>query len=322
MSTEVRQAGFPVTLGTTIPVATPTTSPYSNTGLSPSTTYYYKVSAVDNAGNIGPLSTERSGTTATDTTPPSVAITSPANNSTVGSYTVAVAGTSADSGSGVKQVAVRIRAGTTATAYTVATPTAPNDWSTWSVSMNLSSAGPTGPYILEARAADNANNVQWSNDVIVNYSAPDTTPPAQVAGLSVTAASSTQLNLSWTANTEPDLNHYNVYRGTTAGFPVTLGTTTPVATPTTSPYSNTGLSPSTTYYYKVSAVDNAGNIGTLSAERFATTSTPADTTPPAQVAGLSVTAVAALSSICLGLQILNLTLTTTMYTEVRQLVSL
>ena len=76
----------------------------------------------------------------------------------------------------------------------------------------------------------------------------------------------------------------------TAGFPVTLGTTIPVATPTTSPYSNTGLSPSTTYYYKVSAVDNAGNIGTLSAERFATTSTPADTTPPAQVAGLSVTA--------------------------------
>ena len=102
---------------------------YSNTGLSPSTTYYYKVSAVDNAGNIGTLSTERSATTST-----------PA----------------------------------------------------------------------------------------------DTTPPAQVAGLSVTAVSSTQLNLSWTANTEPDLNHYNVYRGTTAGFPVTLGTTTPVATPNTS----------------------------------------------------------------------------------------
>ena len=59
-------------------------------------------------------------------------------------------------------------------------------------------------------------------------SPPDTTPPAQVAGLSVTAASSTQLNLAWTANTEPDLNHYNVYRGTTAGFPVTLGTTIPV----------------------------------------------------------------------------------------------
>ena len=160
-------AGFPVTLGTTIPVATPTTSPYSNTGLSPSTTYYYKVSAVDNAGNIGTLSAERFATTST-----------PA----------------------------------------------------------------------------------------------DTTPPAQVAGLSVTAVTA-PVNLSWTANTEPDLNHYNVYRGTTAGFPVTVGTTIPVATPTTSPYSNTGLSPSTTYYYKVSAVDNAGNIGPLSTEQPGTTNT-------------------------------------------------
>ncbi len=59
-------------------------------------------------------------------------------------------------------------------------------------------------------------------------------PPAQVAGLAVTTPSgtSTQLNLTWTANTEADLNHYNVYRGTTAGFVVTPGTTAPIATST------------------------------------------------------------------------------------------
>ena len=119
----------------------------------------------------------------------------------------------------------------------------------------------------------------------------DTTPPAQVAGLAVTTVSSTQLNLAWTQNPEVDLNHYNVYRGTTAGFVVTLGTTTPTATPTANSYQNTGLAPSTTYYYKVSAVDNAGNIGPLSSEMSATTATPPDTTPPAQVAGLAVTTV-------------------------------
>ena len=108
----------------------------------------------------------------------------------------------------------------------------------------------------------------------------DTTPPVQVAGLSVTTATSTQLNLAWTANTESDLNHYNVYRGTTAGFAVTLDTTTPVGTPTTNSYQNTGLSPSTTYYYKVSAVDNAGNIGPLSAERSGITNASSDTTIP------------------------------------------
>jgi endoglucanase len=113
--------------------------------------------------------------------------------------------------------------------------------------------------------------MMWYDTFVNITQQADTTPPVQVAGLSVTTATSTQLNLAWTANTETDLNHYNVYRGTTAGFAVTLGTTTPVGTPTTNSLSNTGLNPSTTYYYKVSAVDNAGNIGPLSAERSATT---------------------------------------------------
>jgi 3-keto-disaccharide hydrolase/fibronectin type III domain protein len=103
---------------------------------------------------------------------------------------------------------------------------------------------------------------------------PDTTPPVQVGGLSVTTVSSTELNLGWTRNTETDLNHYNVYRGTTPGFVVIPGTTTPVATPATNSYSDTKLTASTTYYYKVAAVDNAGNIGTLSVERSGTTSPP------------------------------------------------
>src|SRR4029077_12975414 len=110
-------------------------------------------------------------TTAEDTTPPSVKITSPANNSPAASNTIKVAGTSADSGSGVKNVMVRIRTATTVTGYTLATPKAPGDWSTWSVTMSLSSAGPTGPYILEARAYDNAGNVKWSDDVIVKLTA-------------------------------------------------------------------------------------------------------------------------------------------------------
>jgi hypothetical protein len=110
---------------------------------------------------------------------------------------------------------------------------------------------------------------------------PDITPPSQVAGLTVTTASSTQLNLSWTANPAADgVANYNVYRDTTAGFTVTPGTTTPVATPTTTSYSNTGLTASTTYYYKVAAVDTAGNIGPLSSEASAATLAGSDITPP------------------------------------------
>ena len=53
-----------VTPGVTAPTGTSTANSYSSTGLNPSTTYYYKVAAVDNAGNIGPLSSEVSKTTA------------------------------------------------------------------------------------------------------------------------------------------------------------------------------------------------------------------------------------------------------------------
>jgi hypothetical protein len=110
---------------------------------------------------------------------------------------------------------------------------------------------------------------------------PDTTPPSQVTGLAASATSSSQINLSWTANPVSDgIDHYNVYRGTTAGFTVTPGTTPTIATPTTNSYSDTGLTGSTTYYYKVAAVDTAGNIGTLSAEVSATTSSAPDTTIP------------------------------------------
>ena len=101
----------------------------------------------------------------------------------------------------------------------------------------------------------------------------DTTPPARVSGLSVTTVSDSQLNLSWTANAEPDLDHYNVYRGNTAGFPVNTSTDTPLARPTGNSFSNASLSSSTTYYYRVVAVDTSGNIGNISNEASGTTAT-------------------------------------------------
>ena len=48
----------------------------------------------------------------------------------------------------------------------------------------------------------------------------DSTAPSKVLGLTVTPISGSQIDLGWTTNPEPDVAHYNVYRGTTAGFAV------------------------------------------------------------------------------------------------------
>jgi endoglucanase len=96
----------------------------------------------------------------------------------------------------------------------------------------------------------------------------DTTPPAAPTNLTATAAGSSQIDLDWDDNSEPDLHSYNVYRSTNSGGPydqVASGVTQ-------SAHSDTGLSASTTYYYVVTAVDTSSNESAESNEASATTS--------------------------------------------------
>lgn len=95
---------------------------------------------------------------------------------------------------------------------------------------------------------------------------PDTTPPSVPTGLSATATSQSQINLSWTASTDPDNTanqiSYNIYRGGAKIVTTSAGATT---------YSDTGLTASTNYSYTASAVDPAGNASAQSASANATT---------------------------------------------------
>lgn len=95
----------------------------------------------------------------------------------------------------------------------------------------------------------------------------DTAPPPAPTGLTATAVSSSQINLSWTASS--GATSYNVKRATVSGGPYTTVATGLTATS----YSDTGLAASTTYYYVVSAVNSAGESAN-STEASATTPTP------------------------------------------------
>jgi hypothetical protein len=84
--------------------------------------------------------------------------------------------------------------------------------------------------------------------------------PSQPSGVRGTAASSSVINVSWTADTAPancTISSYNVFRSTTSGFSPSSSNQIAGGLTSTS-YSDSGLAPATTYYYLVEAVDADG----------------------------------------------------------------
>jgi hypothetical protein len=81
--------------------------------------------------------------------------------------------------------------------------------------------------------------------------------PSTPSGLSASAASSSQINLSWTQTS--GATSYDIYRDTSisGAFP-RIGSEPTVGSGSTTSYSDTGLAANTTYYYKISALNASG----------------------------------------------------------------
>jgi hypothetical protein len=142
----------------------------------------------------------------------------------------------------------------------------------------------------------------------------DTTPPSPPTGLAATPGSGS-VALSWTANSEPDLAGYNVYRSTS--LPVTTGGG-PVngATPVSGrSFTDTGLTNGTAVHYAVAAVDTAGNPSALSSP---VSVTPVGSSDPVlvtagDIAGCSWTSDAATATLVDGIAGTVLTLGDNVY---------
>ena len=106
---------------------------------------------------------------------------------------------------------------------------------------------------------------------------PDTTAPNAPMSLTGNAAVVGQISLDWFDNTEADLNGYSVYRASTSGGTLTKLNTNLVAL---SAYTDSNVTQGSTYFYKVSATDNAGNESTLSSEVAVTAATGSTNNPP------------------------------------------
>ena len=117
-------------------------------------------------------------------------------------------------------------------------------------------------YYFCATAYTTTGESDCSNEV--TYKEPvttDKTAPSIPSGLSASAASTSQINLSWTASKDNiGVTGYKIYRGGAY-----------VATSLGASYADRNLNSATSYSYKVSAIDAAGNESGQSSSVSATT---------------------------------------------------
>jgi chitodextrinase len=225
----------------------PTGLTFTDSGLTDGTSYTYAIAATDAAGNVGPTSTVT--ITTPDVTPP----TAPASFTAVaaGPSQINLSWTAAIDNVGVTGY-VLSRGGVQIKQLTGLTYSDPN-------------LSPGTSYTYSIYAIDAAGNVGPTATVTVT--AGDVTPPTAPGSLTAVAASSSQVNLTWTAATDNvGVTGYVLTRG---GVQIneSAGLT----------FADSGLAAGTSYTYAITAVDAAGNVGPA---KTATVTTPA-AAPPA-----------------------------------------
>ena len=110
--------------------------------------------------------------------------------------------------------------------------------------------------------------------------------PTSPSNLTATAISASQINLAWTDNSNNETG-FKVERSATLNGIYTLIATT--ATNATT-YNNTGLTASTPYFYKVSAINTAGNSTAVQANATTTGITPTVLVAPSNLIATALSA--------------------------------
>ena len=228
-------------------IATPSTTSYTDTGVTNGTTYYYVVAAVNTAGQSA-NSSQVSATPQVGIPPVPTNLVATAGNAQVG--------LSWSASSGATSYNVQ-RSTTSGGPYTtIGSPT------TTSYTDTGVTNGTTYYYVVAAvnTAGQSANSSQVS-------ATPMGVPPAPTN--LVATPGNAQVGLSWSASS--GATSYNVKRSTTSGGPYTT-----IGSPTTTSYTDTGVTNGTTYYYVVAAVNTAGQ----SANSSQVSATPQLAVPP------------------------------------------
>jgi hypothetical protein len=271
------EAGFQIERSTTsgsgytlINTTAANSTSFQDVGLTPLTPYYYRMRAVADNAN----SAYTSQFTATTLLPPPTAPTG-LSASVVSSTAVNLSWTDASTTESGFEVE---RSTTLGTGFTMITTTAAN-----ATTFSDTGLSPVTTYYYRIRSKNAGGSSAYTSEAAATT---PVAPPAAPTGLTTAVASSTVISLSWTDASSTETG-FEVERSTTSGSGFALISTT--AANATS-FSDTGLSPTTTYYYRVRSM-NAGGASAYTSEATATT----EATPPTTPTGLLVNALSTTS---------------------------
>jgi fibronectin type 3 domain-containing protein len=242
---------------------------YTDTGIADSSSYTYRIDATDSLGHTSGYSNAATVTTSSnccDNQPP----TAPSSLTAMAasSSEVNLEWTASTDNVGVTSYEIHRCQGTGCANFETIAGVPPQ---TAYTDTSLSASTSYSYFVTAEDAAGNIspNSNTASTTTLSTGGGGDTQPPTAPTGLTVTVISSSQINLSWTASTDNvGVTGYFVERcsGTGCTNFVQIGS------PTSTSYSDTGLSGSTPYSYRVRATDAAHNLSQYSSIVSGTTS--------------------------------------------------
>jgi len=228
------------------------TTVYSDTTLSANTKYYYRVKAKNSFGDSG-YSNEINLTTPPCGTPPSAPTNLTA--SVISTTEVSLSWTDASDNEDGFKVERKESGGTYSEIKTLSAGT---------TSYSDTGLSPNTTYYYRIRAFNSYGTSSYSNEASATTKA-ELSVPAKPTNLFASASSPTEIRLSWTDASDNE-DGFKVERKTSGSS----FTEIKILTANSTTYTDTGLTPDTTYYYRVRAY-NAAGYSDYSNEASATT---------------------------------------------------
>ncbi len=251
----------PVT-GVASPAIAGSTESALASGLMPGTTYWFALRTADEVGNLSGLSNIISAATLPSTdlerpAPVALVLVGTGNTSVTVSWTDVGDDSLTGNATGmeIRWATAAITEANWASATAVAGVPAPGAPGT-AHQMTIGGLDRSRDLWFAARARDDVNRQSAINGSLFVARMLDTAPPATPTGMSATVEPVRDVRLRWSANAEPDLAGYHVYRALTSGGTMVRLTSSAA---TTNEFLDSTTPDSLSLWYAVSAVDGTGN---------------------------------------------------------------